>query len=128
MLLLQTTLTITVAGPLGSPEYLPLRIAEAEGYFADEGLRVSLRTVRAEAGAAEALGRGQSDLAATSLDAALRFGHVQGAPPRLAFGLTRAAPVALLVPAGQKDTIRTVQDLVGKTVGIPAPGTPEHGH
>jgi NitT/TauT family transport system substrate-binding protein len=128
MLLLQTALTITVAGPPASPEYLPLRIAEAEGYFADEGLRVTLRTVRAETGAAEALARGQADLAATSLDAALRLAHVQGAPPRLVFGLTRSAPVALLVPAGLKDSVRTVQDLVGKTVGVPAPGTPEHGH
>ena len=58
MLLLQTTLTIAVAGPATSPEYLALRVAEAEGYFTDERLRVTLHSVRAESAAAEALARG----------------------------------------------------------------------
>lgn len=128
LVLLQTTLAIGVAGPATSGEYLALRVAEAQGYFADEGLRVSLRTVRAETGAAEALARGQADLAATSLDAALRLGHVQGAPPRLVFALTRSAPVALLVPTPLADSVRALTDLAGRTVGIPAPGTPEHTH
>ena len=34
-------------------------------------------------------------------------------------------PVALLVASAQKERIRSVEDLAGKTVGIPAPGTPE---
>ncbi len=126
LVLLQTTLTISVAGPATSPEYLPLRIAETEGYFAQEHLTVSLQVTRSESQSAEALGRGQAQLAATSVDAALRLGHVEGAPPRLVFGLTSAPPVALLVPAAQKDAIRGLQDLAGKTVGVPSPGTPEH--
>src|SRR5205085_9709232 len=124
LVLLQTTLTISVGGPLTNPEYLPLRVAEAEGYFAQENLRVTLQTTRAEATAAEALARGQAPLAATSLDAALELGHVAGAPPRLVFGLTTAPPVALLVPAARASTIRSIADLAGKTVGIAAPGTP----
>lgn len=124
--LLQISLSISVAGPATSPEYLPLRVAQAEGYFAEEKLDVALRGTRSEAEAAEALGRGQVQLAATSVEAALRLGHVEGAPPKLVFGLTAAPPVALLVPAAQKDVIRDLPDLVGKTIGIPAPGTPEH--
>lgn len=126
LVLLQATLTISVAGPATSPEYLPLRLAEAEGYFAQENLNVSLQATRSESLAAEALARGQVQLAATSVDAALRLGHVEGAPPRLVFGLTAAPPVALLVPAAQKEAIRGLQDLAGKTVGIPSPGTAEH--
>lgn len=125
LVLLQTTLTIAVSGPATNPEYWPLRLAEAEGYFAQEQLTVSLETTRAEAGAAEALARGHVALAATSLDAALRLGHVGGAPPKLVFGLTATPAVALLVPATRKDSIRSLADLVGKTIGIPAPGTPE---
>lgn len=128
LVLLQATLAISVAGPSTSPEYLALRVAESHGYFADEGVQVSLRAERAETGAAEALARGRVDLAATSIDAALRLGHVQGAPPRLVAGLTRAAPVALLIPAALADSIRKVEDLAGRAVGIPAPGTPEHTH
>ncbi len=124
--LLQATLGIAVAGPLTSPEYLPLHVAQAEGLFAEEKLAVSLQPMRAEAPASEALSRGGVQLAATSLDGALRLGNVDGKPPRLVFGLTAVPPVALLVSSAHKDTVRSVKDLAGKTVGIPAPGTPEH--
>jgi sulfonate transport system substrate-binding protein len=123
LVLLQATLTIATAGPATAPEYLPLWVAQAEGYFAQEKLDVSLAAARAEAPAAEALARGQVDLAATSLDAALMLGAVGGAPPKLVFGLTATPAVALLVPKARKD-VRSLNDLVGATVGVPAPGTP----
>lgn len=124
LVVLQTTISIAVAGPPTSAEYLPLRVAAAEGYFAEEKIAVALESTRAEAPAAEALGRGRVALAATSLDAALLHGHTGGAPPRVVFGLTAAPPVALLVSAARKDMIRALPDLAGKTIGIPAPGTP----
>ncbi len=127
-LLLQAALTIGVPGPPGSVEYLALRLAQAEGHFAAEGLTVTLRPARAETAAAETMAQGRLDLAATSLDGAIKLGHVKGAPPRLVFGLSRAPAVALLVRATGAEEIRTPADLVGKKVGIPAPGTPEHTH
>jgi ABC-type nitrate/sulfonate/bicarbonate transport system substrate-binding protein len=125
LVLLQASLTIAVAGPATSPEYLPLHVAQAEGLFAAQQLTVTLRSVRSEAGAAEALGAGQVQLAATSLDAALRLASADGLPPRLVWGLTAAAPVALLVNPARADTIRSAADLVGQTIAIPAPGTAE---
>ena len=124
-LLLQATVTFGVGGPATSPEYLPARVAEAAGYFAEENLRVSLQAFRSPAEAAAALAAGKVDLAATSLDAALRVGHVRGVPPRLIFGLTSVPPVAILVPAARRAEVRDLADLEGKTVGITAPGTPE---
>jgi ABC-type nitrate/sulfonate/bicarbonate transport system substrate-binding protein len=125
LILLQAALSIAVAGPATNPEYLPVHVAAAEGYFSDEQIRVSIETDRAEPVAAQALGRGRVAAAATSLDAALQYGASGGGtPPRVVFGLTIAPPVAVLVPAAQKDTIRALSDLVGKTVGIAAPGTP----
>lgn len=110
-----------------SPEYLPLRVAEAEGYYAREGLRVVIRTTRAEPGAAEALGQGQADLTATSLDAMMRFGpRTAGQAPRVVFGLTAAPPVALLVPTSQAGVVRSLTDLAGTRVGLATPGAPEH--
>jgi NitT/TauT family transport system substrate-binding protein len=126
LILLLQSLTIAVSGPATSAEYLPLRVAEAEGYFADAGLEVTLKTTRAESGAAEALAQRQADLAATSLEAALRFGAAKtGEAPRLVFGLTAAPPVVLAVPASLGATTRTVEDLVGTVVGISSPGAPE---
>jgi len=97
LMLLHATLAISVAGPATSPEYLPLHVASAEGYFAEEKLDVTVDTARAGAAAAQALARGHAALAATSLDTALSLGHVSGMPPRLIFGLTAAPPVVLLV-------------------------------
>ena len=125
LVFLQASLTVAVSGPYSSPEYLPLHLAEAEGYFTQEGLQVSLKTTRAEPAAAEALARGQADLAATSLDAALRAGASDGRPPRLVFGLTAAPPVALLVSLAHRDAIARVEDLIGRTVGVSSPGAPE---
>jgi NitT/TauT family transport system substrate-binding protein len=125
LVLLQTSLTIAVGGPITSPEYLPLHVAQAEGHFATRQLAVTLRPMRADSGAAEALAQGQAQLAATSLDAALRLGHVEGAPPRLVWGLTAAAPVALLVNPARAESIRSAADLIGQTVAVPAPGTAE---
>ena len=127
VILLLQSLVLAVAGPATSPEYLPIRVAEAEGYFAREGLSVDVRTTRAEPGAAEALVQGQADLVATSLDAIVRYGSrsvTQG--PRLVFGLTAAPPVALLVPSSQASVVRSVNDLPGTRVGLSSPGASEH--
>src|SRR2546425_1652450 len=127
LIVLLQSLAIAVSGPPTSPEYLPLRVAQAEGYFAREGLAVTLHTTRAEIGAAEALAQGQIDLAATSLEAVLRFGpreERQGA--RLIFGLTAAPPVAILASSGLASTVRSVGDLAGLRVGVAVPGAPEH--
>ena len=124
-LLLQATLTIGVTGPGTSAEYLPVHLAESAGHFASEKVAARLKTFRSPAEAAEALAAGRVDLAAITLDAALRLGHVHGVPPRLVFGLTTAPPVALLVPAARRGEIVGMTALAGKTVGIPAPGTPE---
>jgi len=126
VILLLQTLTLAIAGPPTSPEYLPLRIAEAEGHFAREGLNVVVRTTRAEPGAAEALVQGQADLVATSLEAMLRFGPRAAAQaPRLIFGLSAAPPVALLVPTSQAEIVKAVSDLPGTRVGLSTPGAPE---
>ncbi len=125
LVLLQTSLTIAVAGPPTSPEYLPLHVAQADGLFTAQQLSVTLRSTRSDAAAAEMLATGQAQLAATSLDAALRLGATEGVPPRLVWALTAAPSVALLVAPGRVDTIRSAADLVGQTVAVPAPGTTE---
>lgn len=126
LIVLLQALTVVLSGPATSPEYLPLRVAEAEGYFARENLAVTLRMTRAEPGAAEALAQGQADLAATSLDAILRFGpRAANQSARLVFGLTAAPPVALVVPASQTSLVRSIESLPGTRVGLSTPGAPE---
>ena len=124
--MLAQALTLAVSGPSSSPEYLPLRVAEAEGYFAREGLAVTLTTTRAEPGAAEALAQGQADLVATSLEAILRFGpRAARQGPRLVVGLTAAPPAALVVAESQKELVRSIDDLPGTRLGVVSLGVPE---
>jgi len=126
LIVLLQTLTLAVSGPATSSEYLPIRVAEGEGYFAREGLDVTVRTTRAESGAAEALAQGQVDLAATTLEALLRFGpRVPSQTPRLVFGLTAAPPFSVLVATAQAGAVRSVEDLAGLRVGVTTPGAPE---
>lgn len=126
LIVLLQALTLVVSGPPTSPEYLPVRVAEAEGLFKRAGLAVTVRTTRAEVGAAEALAQGQADLAATSLEAIVRFGSRATVPvPRLVFGLTAAPPVALVV-AAQAGNSQSVEKLAGLKIGLSAPGATEH--
>jgi NitT/TauT family transport system substrate-binding protein len=126
VILLLQTLTLAIAGPATSPEYLPLRVAEAEGHFAREGLNVVVKTTRAEPGAAEALVQGQADLVATSLEAMLRFGPRSASQaPKLVFGLSAAPPVALVVASAHEELVKSVNDLPGTRIGLTTPGAPE---
>lgn len=124
VILLLQGLIFAVSGPPTSPEYLPIRVAEAHGYFAREGVQVTLRSTRAESGAAEALSQGQADLAATSFEAMLRFG-TRAKTPRVVFALTAAPPVRLLVSGAHADGIQTVKDLAHGKVAFSTPGSPE---
>ncbi|PYM16943.1 MAG: hypothetical protein DMD81_11085 [Candidatus Rokuibacteriota bacterium] len=126
LILLVQTLHVVIGGPPTSPEYLPVRAAEMEGYFTREGLSVDVHSTRAESGAAEALAQGQADIAATSFEAMLRFGQRPGGPTaKLIFGLTAAPPVALLVHASHAERIRSPRDLAGTRIGLTSTGAPE---
>jgi len=125
MLLLQTALTIAVGGAPTAIEYLPLTLAHAEERFAGKELSITLRRERGEVSAAEALAKGNVDLAATTLEAALRHGAFQGKPPKLVFAFTAVPPVALVIANQSRPLIRRIEELAGKTVGVPAVGSAE---
>jgi NitT/TauT family transport system substrate-binding protein len=125
LFLLQAALTIAVGGAPTATEYLPLTVAHAEERFAREGLSVTLRHGKGEVSAAEALANGNVDLAATTLDAALRHGAFQGKPPKLVFVFTAIPPVALVIANQSRSAIRRIEELAGKIVGVPAVGSSE---
>lgn len=117
-------LTIAVSGPPTAVEYLPLHLAVAAGDVRDDGLTVTLRVTPGAVQAAEALARGEADLAATTLEAILRFAlRPDAPPPQLVFALTAAPPVALLARPGAPAP--ALGALAGRRVGVRAPGAPE---
>lgn len=121
-----TPLTLAVAGPPAEPTYLPLYAAEALGTFEAEGLRVTLRRVKGEGSAVGALRDGEVEVAATSVDQALRLGWARGTPLALVALTALSPPATLLVSARHREAIAKIDDLKGKRVAIPSPGTSVH--
>jgi ABC-type nitrate/sulfonate/bicarbonate transport system substrate-binding protein len=124
LILLLQTLVVAVASTPGSLEHLPLHVAEAAGHFTAEGLAVTLRSVRSDVAAAEALASGEVDLAVMPLEAAVRFGLRPKATPQIVFGLTAAPPVALLATTA-REAPTTVAGLRDLRVAASSPGAPE---
>jgi len=96
LIVLLQTLLLAVTGPPTSPEYLPLRVADAEGYFKREGLTVVLRTTRPRSARPRPWpgpGGSRGDLARGHPVARAAAACQMS---KLVLGLTAAPPVALL--------------------------------
>jgi NitT/TauT family transport system substrate-binding protein len=117
-------LSVAVGGPAEDPAYLPAHAAAALGTFEAEGVEVALRRVRHPTAAIEALRRGEAEVAVTTLDQAIRGGFLRETPLTLLLAHTRAPAVALVASATASGA--RLEDLRGRRVGIPAPGTTAH--
>jgi len=126
VVLLLQALTVAASGPPTSAAYLPIRVAEAEGYFTREALSVTVRPMRGGLETADALVAGRVDLAATTLEAlARRASGATGPTLRLVLGLTAAPPVALLASAARPEPPRSLAALRRQMIGLAAPGPDE---
>jgi NitT/TauT family transport system substrate-binding protein len=104
---------------------VPYEIARASGSFKNNGLDVELVYTRGGSAAMNALVGGAVDYAATALDVAIQA-YAKGAEIRR-FAVTGRLPLFALVTAPKMaDTIKSVKDLEGKTVGVSALGNADH--
>lgn len=120
------TLTVAVGGPAEDPAYLPVHAAVALGTFEAEGVKVTLKRAKHPTGAVTALRDRETGIAVTTLDEAIRGAWARKIPVEVLVAHTRAPAVALLVAPAARDTVRRVEDLQGKAVGIPGPGSTGH--
>ena len=119
-------LTVAVGGPAEDPAYLPVHAAVALGTFEAEGVKVTLKRAKHPTGAVTALRDRQAGIAVTTLDEAIRGAWARRLPVQVLAAHVRAPAVALLVASAARDVVRRVEDLRGKAVGIPGPGTTGH--
>ena len=105
--------------------YLPLTIAEQQGYFKDEGLNVKISDFAGGAVALRAVVGGSADVVSgayehtISLQSKKQFFQafvLQGRLPQIAFGVSSAK-------AGQ---VKSLKDLKGMKIGVSAPGSSTH--
>lgn len=99
---------------------MPTLVAEAQGFFTDEGLDVNEVDFSAGSDLAKAMAGGSVDAAeATGLDAVSGAAHQIGV--QAFFGTYQKSPMALIVKSDS--TIKGFADLAGKKVGISAAGS-----
>src|SRR5205814_3391163 len=104
---------------------IPYEVTRAAGFFKAEGLEVELVYSRGGTAAMQALVGGAVDYAGTSFDVALQA-FANGAPIRRFASTGRLPLFALAVAPKDRDAIKTVKDLEGKTVGISGLGNADH--
>ncbi|MDO5727287.1 MAG: ABC transporter substrate-binding protein [Bowdeniella nasicola] len=99
-------------------QFAPFYLADKYGYFTDEGLNVTLRHHGQGESLFGALASGDEDVVNAGADEMVQA-RSQGIDVA-AFGqLYQTYPVVLIVP--EDSDIRTLDDLRGKTIGVPGP-------
>jgi NitT/TauT family transport system substrate-binding protein len=105
--------------------YLPLTIAERQGYFKDEGLNLKISDFAGGAVALRAVVGGSADVVSGAYEHTISLQSkkqyfqafvAQGRLPQIAFG----------VATGKAGAIKSLKDLKGLKVGVSAPGSSTH--
>jgi len=105
--------------------YLPLTIAERQGYFRDEGLNIKISDFAGGSVALRAVVGGSADVVSgayehtVSLQSKKQYFQAfvaQGRLPQIAFGIA----------SGKAATVKSYQDLKGLKIGVSAPGSSTH--
>ncbi|HZV93693.1 MAG TPA: ABC transporter substrate-binding protein [Caldimonas sp.] len=102
--------------------YLPLTIAETQGYFKDEGLDLTISDFAGGSRALQALVGGSADVVSGAFEHTITM-QVKGQRLR-AFVLEGRAPqIVLGINPKTMPDYKTVADLKGKKLGVTAPGS-----
>jgi len=112
-------------GSAASLIYLPWDLAKALGYFEDENLDVQLNYAAAGTEAATALLSGSVDFTGNSLDHSIKA-QIAGKPTKMVVSFAKLPGTAIVVRGDLKDTVKSVKDLKGQTVGATSVGSGTH--
>ncbi len=102
--------------------YLPLTIAEQKGFFADEGLNVTISDFKGGSKSLQALVGGSADVVTGAYEHTVRM-QTKGQDIEAVIELGRLPGMVLVVREDLKDTVKTPGDLKGMKVGVTAPGS-----
>ena len=112
-------------GSAASLLYLPWDLAKALNYFEDENLDVQLSYANAGTDAATALLSGSVDFTGNSIDHSIKA-QVAGKPTKMVVSFAKLPGTGFVARGDLKDTVKTVKDLKGKTVGATSVGSGTH--
>src|SRR5947209_3712393 len=102
--------------------YLPLTLADRLGYFKDEGLTVNISDLRGGSEALAAMMGGSVDMVTGFYEHTIRA-RAQGKRLVMVALFDRYPGLVLMVGKQHFDQVHSIKDLVGKPVGVTAPGS-----
>lgn len=102
--------------------YLPLTIAERNGYFKEEGLDVSINDFGGGAKSLQALIGGSVDVVTGAYEHTIRM-QAKGQDIVSTIELGRYPGIVLVVRKDKADQYKSVKDLKGAKIGVTAPGS-----
>ncbi|HEY5741665.1 MAG TPA: ABC transporter substrate-binding protein [Terrimicrobiaceae bacterium] len=102
--------------------YLPLTIAERQGYFENEGLNVTIVDFAGGAKALQALMGGSADMVSGAYEHTISM-QAKGQPIKAVVLQARYAGIVLLLPKEKAAQYKDPKDLKGLKIGITAPGS-----
>jgi NitT/TauT family transport system substrate-binding protein len=116
-----TTVRVAVGGQTQFI-YLPLTLADQLGYFKDEGLSVQISDLRGGSEALAALIGGSVDLVTGFYEHTIRA-RAQGKHLVMVTLFDRYPGMVLMLGKQHFNDVHSIKDLVGKPVGVTAPGS-----
>jgi NitT/TauT family transport system substrate-binding protein len=113
-----------VLGVGGKPllYYLPLTIAESQGFFKEQGLEVEVNDFGGGARALQALVGGSVDVVTGAYEHTIRM-QAKSQDIRAVLELGRFPGIVLAVKKSKAGQIKTAADLKGMKIGVTAPGS-----
>lgn len=120
----ETRLTIAVGGQ-GVFYYLPLAVAQHQGYFRAAGLDVEIADFPGGAKSLQAVMGGSAAFAAGAFEHVLNM-QAKGQALQAVVLMARYPGMVLALPAGQGSAYRGPADLKGRNIGVTAPGSSTH--
>ena len=116
---------LAMVGPGLNTNFLAIPLARELGYFEQEGLDASVETLTSSTKAMQAMLGGSADAACIGYSQAIQMA-AEGQRVRTIYISSNRTNSVLVLPPGASGRIGRVEDLKGKMVGIPAPGSPTY--
>jgi NitT/TauT family transport system substrate-binding protein len=101
---------------------LPVPLAEALGYYKDEGLDVTMETLSSTSKGAQALVGGSVDVGAITYQETIRMA-AEGQRLRSFYVISKRGTNVLVVAPSATEKIKRIEDLKGQTIGVASPGS-----
>ena len=102
--------------------YLPLTVAERQGYFKDEGLEVEIPNFAGGSQALRALVGGSADMVSGAYEHTINM-VAKKQPIKAVVLQARYSSIVLLMPKERAEKYRGARDLKGLKIGVTAPGS-----